>query len=374
MEGSLLPANSGLLETTFETSLGDRWVDIGGAVAAIRTAKLVSPPPSFLPWLVLEYGLGELTPFVPNLYNLVVDREGVKWQRLRGTPAAVAKGLGFIGYSATLEDAWYGRAFWNSTQLRFPALPGTDDPDLSRIEGITQLSLAKRSLLRRGVYQYDAQAIELDRSRLDDGLLERESGVAVTAAGTLWSFGRTSEIDHVLTEAEGTAIGNWIDPPVGDSLLWIEMNYPWADADFGWADSPVVARQILMASWFESRSLYVTFRDAEGDIIGHRRCRAVRAVNQGFGAGYTFGAATYRPASAGTMLYIEAMTDFGDAQTVVAAGVELTIAPTLAADIPPGRLWLEPDDVLGGDAIAVGTIALPLRTTVRDQIKILMRF
>lgn len=374
MSGSLLPANSGLLETTFEASLGDRWDDIGGAVSAIRTAKLVSPPTSFLPWLVLEYGLGELTPFVPNLYNLIVDREGVKWQRLRGTPASVAKGLGFIGYSATLEDAWHGRAFWNSTQLRFPALPAIDDPDLSRIEGITQLSLPKRSLLRRGVYQYDAQAIELDRSRLDDGMLEHESGVAVTAAGTLWSFGRSTEIDHLLTEAEGTAIGNWIDPPEGDSLIWIDMNYPWVDADFGWADNPTVARQILMASWFESRTLYCTFRDSADAVIGHRRCRAVRPVTQSFGNGYAFGGAIYRPASNGPLLYIEAMTDFGDAADIVAASVELTVAPVLSAGIPHGRLWLEPEDIADGDAIAVSAVSLPLRTTVRDQIKFLMRF
>ncbi|MFC5760522.1 phage tail protein [Rhizobium sp. GCM10022189] len=374
MAGSLLPSNSGLLETTIEASLGDRWEDIGAAVTAIRTAKLVSPPSSFLPWLVLEYGLGELTPFVPNLYNLVVDREGVKWQRIRGTPASVAKGLGFVGYSATLEDAWYGRAFWNSTQLRFPALPAADDPDLSRIEGITQLSLPKRSILRRGVYQYDAQAIELDRSRLDDGMLERESGVAVTSAGTLWSFGRTSEIEHLLTEAEGLAIGNWIDPPEGDSLIWIDMDYPWVDADFGWADNPTVARQILMASWFQSRALYVTFRDGEGAVIGHRRCRAVRPVNQGFGAGYTFGGATYRPATGATMLYVEAMTDFGDAADVQAASLELTVAPVLAPGVPSGRLWLDPDDMTGGDAIAVRPVSLPLRTTVRDQIKFLMRF
>ncbi len=374
MNGSLLPSNSGLLETTIEASLADRWDDIGAAVTAIRTAKLVSPPPSFLPWLVLEYGLGELTPFVPNLYNLVVDREGVKWQRIRGTPASIGKGLGFIGYSATLEDAWYGRAFWNSTQLRFPALPAADDPDLSRIEGITQLSLPKRSLLRRGVFQYDAQAIELDRSRLDDGMLERESGVAVTSAGTLWSFGRTTEVEHVLTEVEGTAIGNWIDPPVGDSLAWIDMDYPWIGANFSWADSPTVARQILMASWFTSRLLYATFRNAGGAVIGHRRCRAVRPVSQGFGTGYTFGGATYRPASGGTLLYAEAMTDFGDAADVQATSVELTVAPVLAGGIPAGRLWLEPEHLSGGNAIAVSPISIPLRTTVRDQIKFLMRF
>lgn len=372
--GSLLPNSSGLFEKTLEASYAQRWDTFGGAVAAIRTAKHISPPPSFLPYLIYEYGLGELTPYVPNLYTLIVAREGVNWQRLRGTPAAIARGLGWIGYTAAIEEAWAGRTYWNSLQLRFGALPANDDPDLGRIEGITSLSLPQRSQLRRGVYQYDAGAIEADGSRLDHAMLEHESGIAVTAAGTLWSFGRTTEIDHVLTEEEGMAIGNWIAPPAGDTLRWSEMRFPWATATFPWAASAASQRRALMAAWFQDRVHYVTFRDADGGVIGHRRCRTARPVVQQFGGAYRFGDVSYQPIAGGTRVYIEALTDFDDVSGRSARSIELSVGGSPVPGVPNGRLWLNPGELIGTQAVAPTTIDLPLRATVREQIKILMRF
>jgi len=371
---SLLPNSSDLFERALEASYADRWDTLAAAVNAIRTAKLVNPPPSFLPYLVYEYGLGELTPYVPNLYQLVVNREGVNWQRIRGTPAAVAKGLGWIGYTTAIEEAWSERRYWNSFQLRFPDLPANDAPDLERIEGITKLSVPLRSQLRRGVHQYDAGALVVDWSRLDDSLLERESGVAVTAAGTLWSFGRTTEIDHLLTEAEGVALGNWIAPPETDGLKWVDMTYPWVTATFKWADSPATQRRALMAAWFDGRVIYATLRRDDGTVIGHRRCRAGRPVLAQYRGSYSFGGVTYQPKPGGIALYIEAMTDFGNAAGITAASVELTIGGELADGIPPGRLWLQPDDLAGGVAIAAAPVSIPLRTTVRDQFKFMVRF
>ncbi|MBB3461975.1 phage tail protein [Rhizobium sp. BK377] len=372
--GSLLPNSSGLFERALEASYASRWDSLAGAVAAIRTAKLVSPPPSFLPFLIYEYGLGELTPYVPNLYTLVVGREGVKWQRLRGTLAAVKKGLGWIGYTATLEDQWHGRAYWNSTQLRFPDLPAADHPDLERIEGITALSIPKRSNLRRGVFQCDAGPVVLDGCRLEECLLERESGVAVTSAGTLWSFGRTTSVDHVLTEAEGTAIGNWIAPPEDTGLKWAEMTYPWQTATFPWAENAATQRRSLMAAWFAGQIVYATLKAGDGSVIGHRRCRAVHPVNLTVGGVYQFAAATYQPAAGGTSVYIEAMTDFEDADGITAESVELTIGAVRVDGVPPGRLWLSASELSGGHPIAVAPSNLPLRATVREQLKFLVRF
>lgn len=340
---------------------------------AIRHAKF-NPPLSFLPFLVYEYGLGELTPYIPNLYSLVVDREGVNWQRVRGTPAAVYKGLGWIGYTATLEDAWYGRAYWNSTQLRFPSLPAKDSPDLERIEGIVRLSLPKRSQLRRGVHQYDVGPAIGNASRLNGSLLERESGTRLRTDGPLWSFGRTTEIDYTLTEAEGTAIGNWLAIPDEGGIAWIDMDYPWVTADFAWADDPDTQRRKLMASWFAPRTFYVRLKDAQGEIIGYRRCRASRPVTQGVSGVYRFGNAYYRPTTNGQQVYIEAMTQFGDAYDVEASTVALMSGVSLAAGVKPGKLWLEPTEVTAGTAFAETAISLPLRTTVRERFKFLVRF
>lgn len=370
---SLLPDNSSIYEKSAEVALSARWSQLTAGAEAIRTAK-IQPPPSLLPYLVFEYGLGELTPYVPNLYTLVVDREGVNWQRIRGTPASVYKGLGWLGYTASLEDAWHGRAWWNSTQLRFNALPAVDFPDLERIEGIVRLSLPKRSQLRRGVYQYDVGAVEADSCLLDGSLLDFESGVAVTQAGTIWSFGRTTEIDHLMTEAEGTAIGNWIEVPAEGGLKWVDMTYPWVTATFPWADNPVTQRGVLLAAWFAARVHHVTFRDADGAVIGHRRSRATHSVIPQFGGRYSFAGSAYARSARGTFAYIEAMTDFEDAFDVEAASVELTVGGEVAPGIKPGKLWLAPNELIGGDAIAVTPVSLPLRKTVREQIKFLMRF
>ncbi|HEX5935823.1 MAG TPA: phage tail protein [Pseudorhizobium sp.] len=370
---SLLPDGSGLFEKAFEQVWAERWPSLELGADAIRGAKF-DPPPAFLPFLVFEYGLGELTPYVPNLYTLVVDREGVNWQRIRGTPASVYKGLGWLGYTATLEDAWHGRVYWNSTQLRFPELPRQDFPDLERIEGITRLSLPKRSQLRRGVHQYDVTALVADGGRLDNAMLERESGVAVTSAGTLWSFGRTTEVEHVMTEAEGTAIGNWLDVPQQGGIKWVSMDYPWVTATFPWAGNPALQRQSLLASWFTGKPLFATLRDVDGEILGHRRCRATHTVSQRFDGAYSFGAVRYEPVAAGARLYVEALTNFGDASDVTASSVELTVGAELADGVKPGRLWLQAGELVGGNPIAVTPVTLPLRSTVREQIKFLLRF
>lgn len=368
---TLLPGSSGLFENAFEEALVERWSVLEAGADAIKGIKF-NPPPSFLPFLVYEYGLGELTPYLPNLYNLI--DEGIAWQRVRGTLAAVSKGLGWLGYTATLENAWHGRTWWNSYQLRFPSLPLTDDPDLERIEGISGLSVPKRSQLRRGVYQYDVGALEAGHSRLDDTMLERESGVAVTPAGTLWSFGRATEFEHTLSEAEGTALGNWIEPPEEDGLPWVEMTYPWVTAEFKWADSPANQRRALMAEWFAVRTLFLRLIDGEGGTIGYRRCRAVRPVTLKFQGPYAAAGQTWGPLAGSLQVYIEAMTDFGDADGVTAEGVELIAGGVLAEGLPAGRLWLQPGELQDGTAFAFKPVSIPLRTTVREQFKFLLRF
>lgn len=214
---TLLPASSEPFEFAIEESHAARWNSLGAAVPYITTSK-ENPPQSYLPFLVYEFGLGMLTPYVANLYDLL-DGRGVQWLRVRGTYEAIERGLAFLGVSATMEPAWHGRVWWNSAQLRFDALPSNDSPLLGRVEGITRLSLPFRSDLRRGVFEYDIPPVEADGTLLDGSLIEEESGIRLIADGTIWSFGRTAEFDHTLSQAEGEAIGNWIDfPPAGSGF------------------------------------------------------------------------------------------------------------------------------------------------------------
>lgn len=368
---SLLPRDSGLLEMAIEEAREPAWQEIGAAVPFITRAKQL-PLPSFLPFLVWEYGLGMLTPYVPNLYDLVL--EGVKWERLRGTYAGVAKGISFIGVTAALVPEWHGRNWWNSNQLDLDALPSADTPNLAQIEGITRLSLPFRSDLRRGMHGYDVQPATASGSKYSDCFCGRESGIDFNGSGVIWSFGRTHDLDHLLSAAEGEAIGNWVPVPSGTSVPWSEMNYPWVTAHVLWAESPVLQRRILMAEWFNDQVLYVRLRDNAGETIGFRRARVVRQCTATANGIYSAGGASYSPSQQGQLVYVEALTDFNDADGISAATVDILVGASRADGIPPGRLWLGPDDLIGGHPIAAKSVSIPLRKTVREQIKFVVRF
>lgn len=371
MGKELLPTNG----TPWEAAMADAMdiaAVVGSGISAMRRVKYVSPRPSMLPYLVWEYGLGDLTPYVPNLYQLI--DQGVRWQRLRGTVSAVAIGLAWIGYSATIEEEWTGRTWWNSFQLRFPTLPAQDVPDLQRIEGITRLSVPKRSQLRRGVHFFDVDTTQLDHNRLDETYLDFESGIALDDGGTIWSFGRPQEFAHELTKGEGQSIGNWIEPVDGGGIKWVTLTVPWVDAKYRWADSPAALRRSVLANWFVGKPLWLRLKTAAGVVIGFRRCRAVHAVQQKLDGAYSFSGASYEPVADGQLLYVEAITEFDDADGVVCAEIDLLVGAAMAAGIKPGKLWLAPGQLTGGHAIAAKAVSLPLRRTVREQIKFLMRF
>lgn len=368
---SLLPGSSGLFEKALEASLNGRWSTFQDGTAGIRTAKLVQPPPSALPYLVYEYGLGSLTPYVPNLYNLI--DEGVAWERLRGTPAALAMGLGWIGYIASLEEEETSRAWWNSYQLRFPALPAADDPDLDRIEGIAGLSTPERSQLRRGVFQYDVGPAVADATRLDQSLLETESGARLHSDGPLWSFGRTHELDHVLSEAEGTALGIWIDP-AGDGLAWDEAAVAWENANFAWEADGIAVRKQIMALSFLGRTAHVALKNDQGAVLGYRRALCIRACVQQAGGPYVFAGLGYMPSPIPDVVLIEARTAFGDAAGSAVATVSIILDGVVAEGVPAGRPWLAPDELAGGTEIASAALAFTARPTVREHIKFRLRF
>ncbi|WP_455466385.1 phage tail protein [Bartonella sp. B39] len=368
MVGSLLPTHA----TEFEKRLADACdfhQDVDGSILEISRAKLITRPPRFLPWLIEEYGLGELTPYVQNLYDLI-DR-GLSWQRLRGSLAAIELGLEWLGITARFTPAWTGRAWWNAFQLEFDRLP--ERTLLEAIEAIVRLSKSLRSDFRRGVSGYDVQALEGNMSRLDNSMLEYESGVRITAGGTLFSFGRTTEINHILEEEEGKLIGNWMDD--GDEeLSWNLIDYPWDMANFPWCSVKKHERDILMAEWFSNRTLYLGLRDTQNAVIGYRRCYAVQPVEQALDGVYNHSGNRFKPSKTGTMLFLAARTDFKDVEDKQAASVSLLIHGSLEEQTPPGKLWLKLDELSGGVEIFKTPINIPLRADVREQFKILLRF
>ncbi|WP_375680653.1 MULTISPECIES: phage tail protein, partial [unclassified Bartonella] len=343
--------------------------DIDGSVLGISRAKLITRPPRFLPWLIEEYGLGELTPYVPNLYDLI--DQGLAWQNIRGSLAAIEMGLRWLGISARFQPAWTGRVWWNSFQLDFDQLP--ERKSLEAIEAITDLSKSLRSDFRRGTYGYDVQVMEANMSRLDDSMLDSESGVRLTAGGTLFSFGRTTEINHTLEEEEGRLIGNWIDD-FDEELSWNQIDYPWDLANFPWCSVKKHERDILMAEWFSNRPLYLALRDANNTLIGYRRCYAVAPVEQVLEGVYNHCGNRFNPSPTGTLLFLAARTDFHDVEDKQAASVSLLVHGSLAQQTPPGKLWLGVHELRGGVEILKTPVNIPLRADVREQFKILLRF
>ena len=96
----LLPNNATDFEKAFSRST-DFAPRVGSSITAVRAFKYENTPSRFLPFLVYEYGLGQLTPYVPNLFE-VID-EGIDWQRVRGTHKAVEFALGWLNYTAEIE-------------------------------------------------------------------------------------------------------------------------------------------------------------------------------------------------------------------------------------------------------------------------------
>ncbi|MBL6431669.1 MAG: hypothetical protein HPM95_13045 [Alphaproteobacteria bacterium] len=84
-------SNSSPLERALDLTGAGVVVDLELAADAIAGWKIVNPQPALAPWLTYEYGLGPLSPYVPNLYDLLDD--GIRWERLRGTHAGMAMGL-----------------------------------------------------------------------------------------------------------------------------------------------------------------------------------------------------------------------------------------------------------------------------------------
>ncbi|WP_455481293.1 phage tail protein [Bartonella sp. B12(2025)] len=368
MVGYLLPTNA----TEFEKSLADACdfhKDVDDIISGISRSKLLIRPPSFLPWLIEEYGLGELTPYVPNLYDLLDT--GSKWQQVRGSLAAIDMGLEWLKLSAHFTAAWVGRVWWNSFQLDFDRLP--EQSSLEAIVAITNLSKSLRSDFRRATYGYSAGIVEGNMSSLDNALLERESGVRMTASKTLFSFGRDVDINHTLRKAEGELIGNWIDE-TEEELSWDGVDYPWEAANFPWCSVKRHERSIFLAWWFRDRTLYFVLRDANDAVIGIRRCNIVQPVEQALDGVYSYSGERFTPSITGTMVLLSARTDFHDVDGRQAASVSVLVHATPAKDVPLGKFWLKSDALIGGVEIMQTPVNISLRADVRTQFKILLRF
>ena len=263
---NILPPNA----TSYERSLhqaADPMAELGDDYGALVVAQRVWPE-QFGPWIIWQFGLGELEPYVPNLQSLI--DEGIGWQRVRGTPKAHDMAVAWLGYGGDYEFEAPYRVKWNTYHWHLDRVRDAVFPDLLRLNGVIQLSAPLRSIFIRGFHGYDQRACIAGGSRLSGALLENHSGVRVESDGALWSFGRDHVVDHALSETELDALGTWIEP-VPEGGTWAEADFTWAEATFPWTQPAAQSRRTTIANALADRDWHVRFYDADGAVIGARR-------------------------------------------------------------------------------------------------------
>jgi len=187
----LLPANATPLEQALSLST-DALSRLALPADAIRQFK-TDPSDPLLPWLIWEYGLGELLPYLPEPRRAIA--EGILWQRLRGTPKALAIALRWIGADHVFVEPEVPGVHFAEFQID-PGLVLDDDRLIADLIAIAKLSAPARSRLSRLYHGWDLRRVVLDESRLGEALLSDHSGVFWTDGQSKLSFGRVRKFAH----------------------------------------------------------------------------------------------------------------------------------------------------------------------------------
>lgn len=181
---ALLPSNATALEKAFSEAL-DRTPELSPGIVELRGFKF-HPVDSVIPYLVVEYGLTEIAEYLPNLRDVI--REGIQWQRMIGTPAAIHKALGWLRHDGDIEEFPAKAAKWWWFQVHLPFEPR----NTSFVAPMTQLVKASkpvRSEFARVTAGWDVRAFRLNKHRLNgDAGLNNWSGKRVIPDGPVVSL------------------------------------------------------------------------------------------------------------------------------------------------------------------------------------------
>lgn len=186
--GLLLPSSSTPLERDLSASM-NALPRLKDSVELIRTAKRENIPDSVVPFLIYEYGLGELLPYLSDPRTAIAT--GVLWQRLRGTPQSFRIALGWINNDGIIEESEGGTSRWSQFQLGLDSAP----IDLSQTDSVVEIgrlsSPVRSSLFRIYGGWYDGRRFNLDDHKLSglDTLCDH-TGVYLKSEWPQLSFGR----------------------------------------------------------------------------------------------------------------------------------------------------------------------------------------
>jgi hypothetical protein len=370
----LLPGNATALERAVSETL-DRMPELSPGIAALHAFKFRQPNTSILPWLVMEYGLGPVTPYLPDLATVIAY--GIRWSRLKGTPQGVREALTWLGYAFDrLDEAPTRRRRWHLFALKLDRF-WDREADLDRIEAVGRMSQPARSIFWRGFRGYDVRALDWSYSRWGNSIWGDSSGVRLHDGGVKWSFGRVHEPaggSYAFTQAELTALGAWVEPVEDASIGW--GPFPWTTAGLTWQSSGEIGRQKIIAAALLPKSFWVVLRRPDGTVIGARKARAVHCVVPQLNGRYSAGGSGFEPsADLNGRIYVEAMTGFGEGNGETVAAWALVIGGAPPAGTKPGIMWLAGDALAGGTivgdfAAAAGTV---IGRTDRERFRAIFR-
>lgn len=88
--------------------------ELRNAVDLVRTAK-ESIPDDWLLFLIWEYGLDELLPYLPDPRTALEN--GLQWQPIRGTPAGLHMAFAWLGVTAVIQEEDPTSVHWYEYQL-----------------------------------------------------------------------------------------------------------------------------------------------------------------------------------------------------------------------------------------------------------------
>lgn len=114
MADHLLPSSATPLMIALSRAM-DPWARLADGAREVRGWKYQGCM-ELIPWLVEEYGLGIIVPYVADPARIIA--EGLWWQRHKGTPAAVVRALSWIGLDgAILGESMPGGPDWAEVQV-----------------------------------------------------------------------------------------------------------------------------------------------------------------------------------------------------------------------------------------------------------------
>lgn len=380
----LLPQNATAFERAASETM-DHLVRLAAGVSAIRTAKLVAIPDSFLPFLIYEYGLGPVSAYVSDQRFLIGS--GVHWQRVRGTTDAVSRALSWLGYGGAIEEARYNRIRWNLFQIGLSKFRDAEAPDLENIEGVVAQSVAVRSRFYRGFFGHDIRELEWSRHKYSGARWSGSSGARLRADGAKWSFGRTFDFPLGMSRYDLIALGVWQEYPSGEVAGWginfansySQSNagwgdFTWSSTEATWNDYGLTVRANLIAAAMWSRPVWACFRRADNSVIGYRRARVSTPVVGDPLGPYRVAAIPLAPSDPGSSFYVEVRTDFGDGDGSTAAFVSLIWDAIPVDTNSPGKLWAAPGELGAGTEVSRTPINIPFGKTVRERVRFHLTF